>query len=212
MAVKRTFTLLEIVLALAIFSVIATLAGSILFSSQQGWSVVRESSAELETLQRLDRIADTAFRNASPFHWPDENNRNMQLFRGKPAFLRLAYLHRVNDPAEGGLRFLELSREESELVARYRRYPIIADHDGECRREVIASGVRRLAFSYAFRENGEIVWQPEFDAEAAETIPAAIRMDVEFENGRQVSFLRRTAGNSAVSSYGKFREETYGRR
>ena len=57
MAVKRTFTLLEIVLALAIFSVIATLAGSILFSSQQGWSVVRESSAELETLQRLDRIA-----------------------------------------------------------------------------------------------------------------------------------------------------------
>ena len=73
MAVKRTFTLLEIVLALAIFSVIATLAGSILFSSQQGWSVVRESSAELETLQRLDRIADTAFRNAIPFHWPDEN-------------------------------------------------------------------------------------------------------------------------------------------
>ena len=102
MAVKRTFTLLEIVLALAIFSVIATLAGSILFSSQQGWSVVRESSAELETLQRLDRIADTAFRNAIPFHWPDENNRNVQLFRGKPAFLRLAYLHRVNDPAEGG--------------------------------------------------------------------------------------------------------------
>ena len=99
MAVKRTFTLLEIVLALAIFSVIATLAGSILFSSQQGWSVVRESSAELETLQRLDRIADTAFRNAIPFHWPDENNRNVQLFRGKPAFLRLAYLHRVNDPA-----------------------------------------------------------------------------------------------------------------
>ena len=168
--------------------------------------------SELETLQRLDRIADTAFRNAIPFHWPDENNRNVQLFRGKPAFLRLAYLHRVNDPAEGGLRFLELSREESELVARYRRYPIIADHDGECRREVIASGVRRLAFSYAFRENGEIVWQPEFDAEAAETIPAAIRMDVEFENGQKVSFLRRTAGNSAVSSYGKFREETYGRR
>lgn len=135
---------------------IATLAGSILFSSQQGWSVVRESSAELETLQRLDRIADTAFRNAIPFHWPDENNRNVQLFRGKPAFLRLAYQHRVNDPAEGGLRFLELCREESELVARYRRYPIIADQDGECRREVIASGVRRLAFSYAFRENGEI--------------------------------------------------------
>jgi len=61
-------------------------------------------------------------------------------------------------------------------------------------------------------ENGEIAWQPEFDAEAAETIPAAIRMDVEFENGQKVSFLRRTAGNSAVSSYGKFREETYGRR
>lgn len=211
MAGKQTFTLLEIVLALAIFSLIATLAGSILFSSQQGWSVVQESSVELEMLQRLDRIADTAFRNAIPFYWPDENNRNVQIFCGKPGFLRLAYLHRVNDPVEGGLRFLELSREASELVARYRRYPIIADNDEECRREVIASGVRRLEFSYAFRENGEIIWQQEFDAVAAETIPAGIRMDVEFEDGRRVSFLRRTAGNSAVSSYGKFREDTYGR-
>lgn len=211
MTIKRTFTLLEIVLALAIFSVIATLAGSILFSSQQGWNVIRESSAELETLQRLDRIADTAFRNAVPFHWPDENNRNVQLFRGKEAFLRLAHLHRVNDPAEGGLRFLEISKEESDLIARYRRYPIIEDNDAECRTEVIASGIRHLSFSYAFRENGKISWQSEFDAETAQTIPVAIRMNVEFENGRKVSFLRRTAGNSNVSSYGKFREDTYGK-
>ena len=61
MAVKRTFTLLEIVLALAIFSVIATLAGSILFSSQQGCRVVRERSAELQTLldaENADAAAD----------------------------------------------------------------------------------------------------------------------------------------------------------
>lgn len=212
MAVKRTFTLLEIVLALAIFSVIATLAGSILFSSQQGWSVVRESSAELETLQRLDRDRRHGVpqRDSVPLA-----GRKQPEYAAVPRQAGLS-APRISAPGErpggGRLRFLELSREESELVARYRRYPIIADHDGECRREVIASGVRRLAFSYAFRENGEIAWQPEFDAEAAETIPAAIRMDVEFENGRKVSFLRRTAGNSAVSSYGKFREETYGRR
>ena len=206
---KQSFTLLEVVLALTIFAVIATLAGSILFSSQQGWSIVRESTSELDRNLRLDRLVDTAFRNTVPFYWPDENNRNMQIFCGKPAFLRLAYLHRVNDPDEGGIRFLELFQEEYNLIARYRSYPILVDHDNECEQEIIAEDVHRLTFSYAFRENGKILWQPEFDAVAAETIPLAIRMDVEFANGERLSFLRRTAGNSANSSYGKFRKNTY---
>ena len=104
---------------------------------------------------------------------------------------------------------LELFQEESNLIARYRSYPILVDHDSECEQEIIAEDVHRLTFSYAFRENGKILWQPEFDAVVAETIPLAIRMDVEFANGERLSFLRRTAGNSANSSYGKFRKNTY---
>ena len=63
----RSFTLLEIILALTILSVLTALAGTVLFASQRGGNSIQESSAELETLQRLDGIADTAFRNAVPF-------------------------------------------------------------------------------------------------------------------------------------------------
>lgn len=205
----RTFTLLEIILALTILSVLTTLSGTVLFASQRSWNSIQESAAELEVLQRLDGIADTAFRNAVPFHWPDENNRNTQLFRGRPTFLRVVYRHRINHPAAGGIRFLELFQEKDTLTARYRHYPIISDREDGCRQEILADKVQQIAFSYAVREKGEIVWQPEFDAVAAETIPLAIRMDVEFANGKKVCFLRRTAGNSTISSYGKFRKTGY---
>lgn len=205
----RSFTLLEIILALTILSVLTALAGTVLFASQRGWNSIQESSAELETLQRLDGIADTAFRNAVPFHWPDENNKSIQLFRGKPKFLRVAYRHRINQPASGGIRFLELFQEKDTLTARYRRYPLVSAQERGCRQEILVREVRQISFSYAVRENGEIVWHSEFDAVAAETIPLAIRMDVEFINGKKICFLRRTAGNSAMSSYGKFRKTSY---
>ncbi len=208
-SVKHGFTLLEIVLALAIFAVMMTLIASILFSARQGWVVVRESTTELEMLLRLERLADTAFRNAIPFRWPNDNRREVQIFRGEPDFLRLAYLHRINDPGEGGIRFLELSLQGSALTAHYRPYPLLDDSERGKTDEIIAEGIRKLTFSYALRKNGEILWQSEFDAVAAGTIPPAIRMDVEWENGRKTSFLRRTAGHSHRSSYGKFRENTY---
>ncbi len=206
---RRNFSLLEIVLALALLALTATLSGTLLFAVQQGWRVVLDQMAEQDEVLKLERISDVAFRNAVPFHWPVGGKPRSQLFRGRSEFLRLAYLHRVNEPEEGGIRFLELSLRGTELIARYRRYPILDDHEGDVRSETIVAGVRKLTFSYAFRENGRIAWQAEFESGTTDSIPLAIRMDVEFENGREICFLRRTAGSSASSSYGRFREVTY---
>ncbi|MPM64080.1 hypothetical protein SDC9_110966 [bioreactor metagenome] len=156
---------------------------------------------------RLDRIADAAFRNAVPFHWPDADGKNRLVFKGKQEMLRLAYLHRINSPEEGGIRFLELFLDGNELKARHRRYPLIGEHAEPSAVETIAKQVRALAFSYALRENGAIAWRTEFEEEDPRVgIPAAIRMELEFENGEKVQYLRRTAGSSAVSVYGKYRE------
>ncbi len=200
---ERRFTLLEVVLAMAILALIATLTGSVLFSVQQSWSRIQENTDLLNTRIKLDRIANSVFRNAIPFHWPDDENKNRQVFRGRGDFVRMAYLHRINHEAETGIRFLELSLREDKLLARYRQYPLLPDSPEDIQEEVLADKIERLSFQYAIRSGNEVLWQDDFDEVAAENIPIAIRMTVDFADGNRVMYLRRTAGNSAVSNYGK---------
>lgn len=208
MRVRHHFTLLEIIVAFAILSLIAALTGSVLFSVQQSWTKIKENTALLESYIKLDRIANSVFRNAVPFHWPDENNKNRQIFKGRTDFVRLAYLHRINGEAESGIRFIELTLRDKQLVARYRQYPITEEHPEELKEEILVSGVKQLSFQYALRDKESILWESEFDEVAAENIPMAISMKIEFEDGETVDYLRRTAGNSFVSTYGKYDEKT----
>ena len=79
MRTERHFTLIEIIIAFAILSLIVTLTGTVLFSVQQSWSKVKENTTLLEDMVKLERIANNVFRNTVPFHWPDENNKNKQI-------------------------------------------------------------------------------------------------------------------------------------
>lgn len=207
MRTERYFSLIEIIVAFAILSLLATLISTVLFSVQKSWSRIQENTALLEDMVKLDRIANNVFRNAVPFYWPDENNKNRQIFKGKSDSVRLAYLHRINSEHENGIRFIELFLRRNKLVARYRDYPIMEENPEHCMEEILISNIQKLEFRYAERSNNEVVWNCEFDEVAAENIPLAIRMTITFEDGETVDFLRRTAGNSFVSSYGKYDEK-----
>ena len=207
MRTERYFSLIEIIVAFAILSLLATLISTVLFSVQKSWSKIQENTALLEDMVKLDRIANNVFRNAVPFYWPDENNKNRQIFKGKSDFVRLAYLHRINSEHEKGIRFIELFLRRNKLVAKYRDYPIMEENPEHCMEEILISNIQNLEFRYAERSNNEVVWNCEFDEVAAENIPLAIRMTITFEDGETVDFLRRTAGNSFVSSYGKYDEK-----
>lgn len=207
MRTERYFSLIEIIVAFAILSLLATLISTVLFSVQKSWSKIQENTALLEDMVKLDRIANNVFRNAVPFYWPDENNKNRQIFKGKSDFVRLAYLHRINSEHENGIRFIELFLKRNKLVAKYRDYPIMEENPEHCMEEILISNIQKLEFRYAERSNNEVVWNCEFDEVAAENIPLAIRMTITFEDGETVDFLRRTAGNSFVSSYGKYDEK-----
>ncbi len=207
MRTERYFSLIEIIVAFAILSLLAMLISTVLFSVQKSWSKIQENTALLEDMVKLDRIANNVFRNAVPFYWPDENNKNRQIFKGKSDFVRLAYLHRINSEHENGIRFIELFLRRNKLVAKYRDYPIMEENPEHCMEEILISNIQKLEFRYAERSNNEVVWNCEFDEVAAENIPLAIRMTITFEDGETVDFLRRTAGNSFVSSYGKYDEK-----
>ena len=170
MSSKRNFTLLETVIAVALFGVIASIITSILFTVQQSWIRVKKHTSELESRMKMDQIADLVFRNSIPFYWKDLN-----------------------------------------LVASYRSQPILYWEEetmpGSLKEEVIVTGVESLYFSYADRINERIEWKNSWDKEN-KNIPLAINLKIKFEDGSIIQYLRRTAGSSFYSVWGKRDEST----
>ena len=196
----RQFTLVELVLALGILSILAVMAVGILTSVQRLWNDIGTHTGELEKLQNIDRIADYAIKNMVPFHWPNAENKDQEIFRGDPNSILFAYLHRTTNTNGGGIRFLELSLEDKKLVARYRKTPILywlgePQDDETIRKEIIAEGIDEIRFEYAEREENDIIWYQDWDEENFTQIPLAVFLYVKFSDGTEEQWLRRTAGS-----------------
>jgi type II secretory pathway component PulJ len=149
----QPFTLLEVVLAVTIFAFIAMTVGTAFFGLHRTWAKTQKRSADLQVLQRIERVADTAFRNMIPFKWFDDNQKERFVFVGNPDQLTFAYLHRINVVEAGAIRFLTVKLDGDKLVAEYRDSPILPwrSDSTAIRREVLAEKVKSLSFSYADR-------------------------------------------------------------
>ncbi|WP_176014488.1 type II secretion system protein GspJ [Victivallis sp. Marseille-Q1083] len=205
--IKRQFTLLEVVLAVMIFAVIGTLTSVVLFGVQQSYERITAGGRQLEARMRLDRIADVVLANAVPFVWPDGNGKDRSIFYGQPDRVILGYRHRVNGGEESGLRFIELFCRSGQLVARYRQQPILywESEPGreEATEEVLLEAVKEVRFEYADRRREKIDWRGRWDENDAPRFPAAISMKIIESDGTELQYLRRTAGSSRYSTYGK---------
>ena len=129
------------------------------------------------------------------------------MFKGDSNELVLAYLHRITNVKKGGIRFIKLSLEDGKLIAYYRHTPILywlnEDLASTCQKEVIAKNVENVSFLYADKSENGITWCDDWNEELEKNIPLGIQITVEFKNGRKISWLRRTAGSSFESEYGK---------
>ncbi len=204
---KASFTLVEVVIALGIFAVVSLLIATTLFTMQRSWSRIKKHTKSLKAYQTIDRVVDYAFRNAVPFKWQDKNLKDSLVFKGDSNQVTLGYLHRATNIKKGGIRFIKLVQENDDLVAYYRHTPILywlnEDLASTCQKEVIAHDVESISFLYADREENGIIWSSDWNEEIEKNIPLGIQMTIKFKNGRKVSWLRRTAGSSFETEYGK---------
>ncbi|MDD5727520.1 MAG: prepilin-type N-terminal cleavage/methylation domain-containing protein, partial [Victivallales bacterium] len=188
------FTILEVVLALAIFAMASLLTGSTLYAMQRSWRQIKKQSAYLKTCQTVDRVVDYAVRNAVPFKWRDQNLKASLVFKGDPEELILSYLHRVSSLEDGGIRFIRFCLEDGNLAVYYRQTPILywlnEDLETGCRKEIIAREVEGISFLYADRNADSLNWQDDWNEENEKNIPLAIQMTICFKDGRKVSWLR----------------------
>jgi len=198
------FTLLEMVLSMAIFTMIMLTIITGYFSVQQTWKKMTKMNSQIRVYLILDRVFDTAFRNSVPFTWTDDNFSSKSIFIGDEDQCTLAYIHRISNPIDGGIRFLKIYLEKNNLVASYRKTPIIPWEDdlAEIQSEILSTNVRRISFLYANFEKDELDWLDDWNEEA-KSHPVAIQITVEWNNGTTERWLRRTAGAGKFESFGK---------
>ncbi len=204
---RRNYTLIEMVIAVGIFGMVMLCASMGLSVIHKTWSSIALQNQRMRNCQVIDAVIDSAFRNAIPFTWNDDNKKNRVVFLGESGKVVLAYQHRINNAADGGIRFISLFLDNGNLVASYSRLPMLpwgGNRAGpETCSEVLAEKVRHVSFIYAGRKKDSVVWNQSWNPEDnSNNIPLAIQIRIEWDNGDSEVWMRRTAGAGLRESYG----------
>lgn len=198
---SRGFSLLEMMAAMAIFSLVGLIIGTSLAAFTRSWRQAQKVGSELERNQAIDRVAETLFRGAVPFLWPDtDRGEDRYVFQGETDELYLTALGRTRSGADA-FRFVRLYREGEELLCDWSTEPLLPWEDLTAQKyktEKIASGVQEIYFKYAAEGQSDeaVDWYDDWDDEEQEGIPLAIQLTIEWRDGTRERWLRRTAGTS----------------
>ena len=209
--IKRSFTLIEMVVAMAVMVVVAMIIGTASATFYNAYQRSTRNIQRLETCIAIDRIFDNLIRNAIPFKWNDSENTSRFVFEGNEDSLLFTALRRTYGKDTGGIIFVRLLVEDEQLIAEYSSSPILPWDESEevqgIEREVIAKNISSISFQYAeFDDEEGIEWFETWEEDEHDAIPLAIRMTVEWNDGRKEYWLRRVAGIAKESTFG-YREK-----
>ena len=203
------FTLVEMIVASFVFVLVVMTAFLGLSAVQSSWERAHVRAKRLDRMLALDRTIDSAFRDAIPFSWPNDEGEEKPIFVGDASSVSFAYIHRVGNIEEGAIRFIQIYRDGDRLMADYRKSPILPWKKNAKRMntEILSENVRKISFKYADKKSdlkGEkIEWVDDWDEEENPNMPLAIQIEVEWNDGDCERWLRRTAGTGPSESYGK---------
>ena len=212
---RSNFTLMELVAAAGIMLAIA---GIIAFASRSFFRALASAervSAQLQVYLNIDQVMDGCFRNMIPFNWEtdDVNDDTFQVFMGEPDMIHFTTLRRSYDDIGGNLFFVRVYLDDhtDELVAEYSKFPRLPWYEDDddlmpYDREVLASNVDNISFLYAGAQDNTVIWMDEWDRENYDFIPLAVQMTVEWKDGTEECWLRRTAASGGNSVYGALQE------
>ncbi|UDQ98427.1 hypothetical protein AAEX28_15820 [Lentisphaerota bacterium WC36G] len=218
MKVKK-FTLVEIMMAVMISTIIVAALGSVTFSVSKSYAVAERKSARLKEYCKIDRLVDNLFRNAVPFGWVDrENNLQKLYFIGDENYLLVSSKQPIFDTDDTGFIFSEFFVQDSCLKIRYKSTPFLnlknfsANNSSDGNVEVILENIEDIEFKYAKFEKNQVIWSNDFIEQQTagneeelydESLPVAIQISIKWTNGIVKHWLRRTAGASRYSNWGR---------
>ncbi|MBR7145430.1 MAG: prepilin-type N-terminal cleavage/methylation domain-containing protein [Lentisphaeria bacterium] len=206
---KHTFTLVELIAAMAVLALIGSASAAALVGFQRSHDKVATLSERLERNRKLDKVAEL-MTNMIPFFWKDETDDNQEhlVFDGMEDELYFTAMRLPDSQGRGAFIFVRLYiNDDNALACDYKDTPLLPwlelDEQSNIKTVILAENVANLTFIYAdYDEDDEIEWLEVWDQDDEEyedRLPAAVGFTVEFENGEKLSYLRRTAGLSAFT-------------
>ena len=208
---RNHFTLVELVVAMGIFLLVAAIIGTASAAFYNAYTRTTKATDKLRNFLAIDQIMDQCVRNAIPFKWEDEeNDKDRFVFQGEKDSVLFTALRRSYSGDSGAFLFVRLRLIDTDLVAEYSPYPLLPwvleeDDDNEelYTREILARNVKAVSFLYAERDSeGEVEFLDEWIEDDHDSIPLAIQLEIEWNDGHKERWLRRTAGSAANASFG----------
>jgi general secretion pathway protein J len=183
------FTLLEVVLALVVFSLLTLLVYGAFFL---GHRAVIKGERQADINQRVRIAEDILGRQlrSTVYYFGRHDDENVAYFIGRPdgvSFVSAAPQTRGGT----GLAVITYRAVDGQLLLEERTAFTPADlfdppRDAHVAKAVLLSGFSEIAFEYMAHEDDDRRWQSQWDGREEELLPAVVRVSVaglEFFNG-----------------------------
>ena len=205
---RRRFTLFELLLAFTVLLILLTMLSLSFRTVRNSWQNMGRNATRIERLMRINYFADNYLRNIELQRVPLEVDGSAELFfRGGSDYLTASSIGRTSSAAKPGIAFLDLRlNEDGELVLITSPSPFVPKElrsnadtyilPAVAEVTILAEGVKSFAMSYAEIRNGILAWENEWSDSrvAAQGLPAAVLLQIEFADGTKEAILRRIGG------------------
>ncbi len=204
---RHFFTLIEIMVASIVFMLVLVVVVAFSREMVNSWERLQREQKRFTNLMSLDRALDGMLTNVIDFKWRDEEKEEFQIFQGEVDRVQFAYLHNLNSLDDGALRFVQLQVADNQLLALYQERPFLTAFEPgeEARVSMLAEGIDDISLSYAdWVPDQGVDWLDEWDVEREE-LPLAFMITVRWLDGREESWLRRTAASGFRERFGRWK-------
>ncbi|MGL4855031.1 MAG: PulJ/GspJ family protein [Lentisphaeria bacterium] len=215
---NKKFTIIEVLVAMTLLIFMITALFVVSSNLNNTWAINLASSEDFNELLDIEMVFDRSMPNAVPFVWRDSDdfNKRAHTFLGEKNRITFCFLHRLNNLEDGAISFIGFQQENDLLVSYTKKRPILnldELNDPSIIREVIAKDIQSMSFQYAVSNydgagNETIEWEDNWDNrsnrenEERFDIPLAFKINLSWNDGRNETFLYRTAGNGQFERLG----------
>lgn len=178
----RGFTLVEVVLSLAIFGMLVVTAYSAFFIGQRAVIAGERDAAISQRLRVVSEILGRQIRS-TVYYFARYDDDVLPFFAGGP--MGVSFVTAAPQSRGGtGLAVVTYQVVDNQLILEERTGFTPDDlytppADARVEHAVLLSGFDALRFEYLPHDDPEFQWQPSWDAREEDTLPAAVRLSVD---------------------------------
>lgn len=171
---RAGFTLFELILAIAILSMVAIIMGSGFRLGIKAWEKGEYEAAETQRLRTLSGLISQALKSAYPYKMKI-NDKDIIIFEGKKN--SILFVTTLHNSSYNGFKWVRFSYKDGSLILNEGILPDKKFMDKiEDNGEVVDSNLGEVRFEYFSSDKGQ--WQEAWDL--GDEIPQAVKVKISY--------------------------------